>query len=70
MMQRSSTCFDCAQHDVPELPDMTIRLATRASRLALWQTEHVADLLQKAGFETEIVPMQTTGDAVQDRSLG
>ena len=48
---------------------MQIRLATRASRLALWQTEHVAALLQKAGFETEIVPMQTTGDAVQDRSL-
>ncbi|MBF9239117.1 hydroxymethylbilane synthase [Hymenobacter sp. BT683] len=46
-----------------------IRLATRASRLALWQTEHVASLLQKAGFATEIVPMQTTGDAVQDRSL-
>ncbi|MDO7845301.1 hydroxymethylbilane synthase [Hymenobacter sp. M29] len=48
---------------------MKIRLATRASRLALWQTEHVAALLQQAGFETEIVPMQTTGDAVQDRSL-
>ncbi|GAC1375124.1 MAG: hydroxymethylbilane synthase [Hymenobacter sp.] len=48
---------------------MTIRLATRASRLALWQTEHVAHLLQQAGFATEIVPMQTTGDAVQDRSL-
>ena len=48
---------------------MIIRLATRASRLALWQTEHVAHLLKKAGFETEIVPMQTIGDAVQDRSL-
>ena len=47
----------------------TIRLATRASRLALWQTEHVANLLHAAGFATEIVPMQTTGDAVQDRSL-
>ena len=46
-----------------------IRLATRASRLALWQTEHVAHLLHAAGFATEIVPMQTTGDAVQDRSL-
>lgn len=46
-----------------------IRLATRASRLALWQTEHVASLLQHAGFATEIVPMQTTGDVVQDRSL-
>jgi len=48
---------------------MTIRLATRASRLALWQTEHVASLLHTAGFVTEIVPMQTIGDAMQDRSL-
>ena len=48
---------------------MTIRLATRASRLALWQAEHVAHLLTLAGFTPEIVPMQTIGDAVQDRSL-
>ena len=48
---------------------MTIRLATRASRLALWQTEHVAHLLARAGFETEIVPMQTIGDQVLNRSL-
>ncbi|GAA4368539.1 hydroxymethylbilane synthase [Hymenobacter saemangeumensis] len=48
---------------------MTIRLATRSSRLAMWQTEHVAGLLTQAGFATEIVPMQTTGDIVQDRSL-
>ena len=46
-----------------------IRLATRGSRLALWQAEHVASLLNAAGFATEVVPMQTTGDAVQDRSL-
>jgi hydroxymethylbilane synthase len=48
---------------------MTIRLATRGSRLALWQAEHVAELLRQAGFTPEIVPMQTTGDMVQDRSL-
>jgi hydroxymethylbilane synthase len=48
---------------------MTIRLATRASRLALWQTEHVAALLAQAGLDTEIVPMQTVGDQVLDRSL-
>ena len=48
---------------------MTIRLATRASRLALWQTEHVAALLNAAGLPTEIVPMQTIGDQVLDRSL-
>ncbi len=46
-----------------------IRLATRASRLALWQTEHVAQLLNQAGLPTEIVPMQTIGDKVLDRSL-
>lgn len=46
-----------------------IRLATRASRLALWQAEHVAALLRQAGLPTEIVPMQTTGDKVLDRSL-
>ncbi len=46
-----------------------IRLATRASRLALWQTEHVASLLNQAGLPTEIVPMQTIGDKVLDRSL-
>ena len=51
------------------MPTTPIRLATRASRLALWQTEHVASLLNQAGLPTEIVPMQTTGDQVLDRSL-
>ena len=51
------------------MSDTPIRLATRASRLALWQTEHVAALLNQAGLPTEIVPMQTTGDKVLDRSL-
>ncbi|MGI4833937.1 MAG: hydroxymethylbilane synthase [Janthinobacterium lividum] len=51
------------------MPDTPIRLATRASRLALWQTEHVAALLSEAGLPTEIVPMQTVGDQVLDRSL-
>ncbi|RZK13536.1 MAG: hydroxymethylbilane synthase [Hymenobacter sp.] len=51
------------------MSETPIRLATRASRLALWQTEHVASLLNQAGLATEIVPMQTTGDQVLDRSL-
>jgi hydroxymethylbilane synthase len=51
------------------MSETPIRLATRASRLALWQTEHVASLLNQAGLPTEIVPMQTTGDQVLDRSL-
>ncbi|TDN37348.1 hydroxymethylbilane synthase [Hymenobacter sp. UV11] len=51
------------------MSETPIRLATRASRLALWQTEHVASLLNQAGLPTEIVPMQTIGDKVLDRSL-
>jgi hydroxymethylbilane synthase len=46
-----------------------IRLGTRGSRLALWQAEHVAELLHQAGLETEIVIIQTIGDKVLDRSL-
>ncbi len=46
-----------------------IRLATRGSRLALWQAEHVAHLLNQVGLPTEIVPMTTIGDQVLDRSL-
>ena len=46
-----------------------IRLATRSSRLALWQAERVAYLLDQAGLPSEIVPMTTIGDQVLDRSL-
>ncbi|WP_295364125.1 hydroxymethylbilane synthase [Arenimonas sp.] len=48
-----------------------IRLATRESALALWQTEHVAALLRAAhpGLEVELVPMTTRGDQVLDQPL-
>ena len=48
-----------------------IRIATRKSPLALWQTEHVAALLRAAhpGIEVSLVPMSTRGDDVLDRSL-
>jgi hydroxymethylbilane synthase len=46
-----------------------IRLGTRGSRLALWQAEHVAQLLNQAGLDSEIVIIQTIGDKVLDRSL-
>lgn len=42
---------------------MTLRLGTRASKLALAQTEQVAARLQAAGVEREIVPVRTAGDA-------
>ncbi len=41
---------------------MQIRIATRASELALWQAEHVAGLLAEAGVGTEIVRVSTSGD--------
>ncbi len=49
----------------------TLRIATRKSPLALWQSEHVADLLRAAhpGLEVLLVPMSTRGDEVLDRSL-
>jgi len=48
-----------------------LRIATRKSPLALWQTEHVAECLRAAhpGLEVELVPMSTRGDEVLDRSL-
>lgn len=48
-----------------------IRIATRQSKLALWQAEHVASLLRREhpGLAVELLPMSTRGDAIQDRSL-
>jgi len=49
----------------------TLRIATRKSPLALWQSEHVAERLRLAhpGLHVELVPMSTRGDEVLDRSL-
>ncbi len=51
--------------------DKTLRIATRKSPLALWQSEHVAARLRAAhpGLEVELVPMSTRGDEQLDRSL-
>lgn len=49
----------------------TLRIATRKSALALWQAEHVADLLRQIhdGLNVELVPMSTRGDQVLDQPL-
>src|SRR5690606_26190053 len=49
----------------------TLRIATRKSPLALWQSEHVAARLRAAhpGLEVVLVPLSTRGDEVLDRSL-
>ena len=48
-----------------------LKIATRKSPLALWQTEFVALQLREAhpGIEIELVPLSTRGDEVLDRSL-
>ena len=48
-----------------------MRIATRQSRLALWQANHVAGLLRQAhpGLAVDLVPMTTQGDRVHDRPL-
>ena len=48
---------------------MKIRIGTRASKLALWQAEHVANLLNQGGLETEVIPMDTLGDKILDVSI-
>lgn len=41
---------------------MRFVIGTRGSKLALWQAEHVADLLRAKGAETEIKIIDTKGD--------
>ncbi len=46
-----------------------IVIATRESRLALWQAEHVKSLLEQRGHRVTLLGMTTRGDQILDRSL-
>ena len=48
-----------------------LRLGTRASRMAIWQSELVAEKLRAAhpGLVVELVPITTAGDADQGSPL-
>ena len=51
------------------MPETTL-IATRESRLALWQAEHVRDLLAaRFGVEVKLLGMTTRGDQILDRTL-
>ena len=52
----------------PESP-LSIVIATRESRLALWQAEHVQALLRARGHRVQLLGMTTQGDQILDRSL-
>lgn len=47
----------------------SIVIATRESRLALWQAEHVKALLEGLGCRVSLLGMTTQGDQILDRSL-
>jgi len=46
-----------------------LRIGTRSSALAVWQTERVRALLQATGHETERIEIKTTGDLTPDVPL-
>ena len=48
-----------------------IRIASRASELALWQSRHVARALAStnADLQVELVPIMTAGDRELDKPL-
>ena len=48
---------------------LSLTIATRESRLAMWQAEHVQALLQAQGHSVALLGMTTQGDQILDRSL-
>lgn len=49
----------------------TVKIATRKSKLAMWQAEHIQAILQRLYPEltVELVPMSTRGDVILDTPL-
>jgi hydroxymethylbilane synthase len=43
-----------------------IRIGSRGSQLALWQANHISDLLRRQGHVVEIEVIKTTGDRLQE----
>lgn len=48
---------------------MKIKIASRSSALALWQTHHIKNLLEAKNHEVEIITMKTKGDIILDTPL-
>jgi hydroxymethylbilane synthase len=51
------------------LQSLHLTIATRESRLALWQAEHVKALLEGLGHTVTLLGMTTRGDQILDRTL-
>ena len=48
---------------------LQLTIATRESRLALWQANHVKDLLESKGHQVKLLGMTTLGDQILDQPL-
>ncbi len=46
-----------------------LRIGSRGSQLALWQANHIAELLRQRGHQIEIQIIKTTGDKITDVAL-
>ena len=46
-----------------------LRIGSGGAQLALWQANHVADLLRAQGHDVEIQIIKTTGDKILDVAL-
>ena len=66
-MNPSSSPIHSPPSSLPDSASLTI--ATRESRLALWQAEHVQALLSKGRRTVHLLGMTTRGDQILDRSL-
>ena len=53
----------------PQTPPLNLTIATRESRLAMWQAEHVQALLVGQGHQVALLGMTTQGDQILDRAL-
>ena len=54
-----------------QLPPKRLVIASRESRLAMWQAQHVRDCLKKLypACDVQILGMTTRGDQILDRAL-
>ena len=57
------------QPHLKTMSSLSLTIATRESQLALWQAEHVQQLLQALGHQVQLLGMTTRGDQILDRTL-
>jgi hydroxymethylbilane synthase len=57
------------KENIPVQVPTQLRIGSRGSQLALWQANHIGDLLEACGHTIEIEIIQTTGDKITDVAL-